>query len=306
MQSKVIYYPIVSDDDDNLCDGLVFMYNENIQQFCEEIGLKYDKIEQIMDIDMSRVIDSRINIIEVFQKGSPTHIEIVYDDEVNGAKLKHTAIMRNIINNLNTQSPYKTKICIEEKHFENGSYMGYYYIKNTIDGSFEDINRYTYSFKIRIGMPIIGLGWTSKDFDKTETIKIIQICADDKQEYEANDVFKEEDKKQLPYIPDSIMVKLNDFINKHIDELIKIGNFNLNPRYTHQYGPDGYYELYDNSYGCEFALDSYCEKTYFSIIVKFNRRFKNTPIFMKMVENMKKINTLWETEFMPEAKVIIM
>lgn len=102
----------------------------------------------------------------------------------------------------------------------------------------------------------------------------------------------------LTYIPENIKITLEKFLDKHIQNLIKIGEFNMDDIDSYSYGGagcgDNYRISYVNLNDCKFAITQYYDRSILDVTVEFNENFKNETAFIYIVDSMKSIQLLWE------------
>lgn len=104
--------------------------------------------------------------------------------------------------------------------------------------------------------------------------------------------------ENLTYIPENIKIIVKKFLDKDIQNLIKIGKFNMDDSDSYSYGGagcgDNLRTSYVNSNNCKFALTYYYDTSILDVTIGFNENFNNEAAFIDIVDNMKSIQTLWE------------
>lgn len=94
----------------------------------------------------------------------------------------------------------------------------------------------------------------------------------------------------LTYISENIKIIVEKFLDKDIQNLIKIGNFRLDDEDSYSYERAGccfnYRKSYSNTDGCKFAITYYYTGTLLEIRIKFNKNFNNEAAFIDVINNM--------------------
>lgn len=104
--------------------------------------------------------------------------------------------------------------------------------------------------------------------------------------------------EKLTYIPENIKIIVEKFLDKNIQNLIKIGKFNIDNVDSYSYGGagcgDNYRISYVNSELCKFAITQYYDGSTLNVSVEFNENFNNGAAFIKIINDIKSIQQLWE------------
>ena len=104
--------------------------------------------------------------------------------------------------------------------------------------------------------------------------------------------------KNLTYIPKNIKIVVEKFLDKNIQNLIKIGKFNMNDVDSYSYGGagcgDNHRTSYVNSELCKFAITQYYDGSTLDVTLEFNESFNNKTSFIDIINDMKSIQLLWE------------
>lgn len=121
-------------------------------------------------------------------------------------------------------------------------------------------------------------------------INLLKIAVCDK-----SDMYFDE---KLTYIPENIKKIVEKFLDKHIQNLIKIGKFNMDDDDSYSYGGagcgDNHRTSYVNSELCKFAITQYYDESILDITIELNKSFNNEAAFIDIINDMKTIQQLWE------------
>ena len=113
--------------------------------------------------------------------------------------------------------------------------------------------------------------------------------------YDNNNTYKD---NNLTYIPENIKIIVEKFLDKDIQNLIKIGNFRLDDEDSYSYERAGccfnYRKSYTNADGCKFAITYYYDGSILDVTIEFNENFNNETAFIDIINGMKTIQQLWE------------
>ena len=104
--------------------------------------------------------------------------------------------------------------------------------------------------------------------------------------------------KNLTYIPKNIKMVVEKFLDKNIQNLIKIGKFNIDDVDSYSYGGagcgDNLRTSYVNSELCKFAITQYYDGSNLDVTIEFNENFNGEAVFIDIINDMKPIQQLWE------------
>ena len=104
--------------------------------------------------------------------------------------------------------------------------------------------------------------------------------------------------ENLTYIPENIKIIVEKFLDKNIQNLIKIGKFNMDDVDSYSYGGAGCGDNLRTSYvnldNCKFATTYYYDGSILDITIEFNESFNNETAFIDIINGMKTIQQLWE------------
>ena len=104
--------------------------------------------------------------------------------------------------------------------------------------------------------------------------------------------------EKLTYIPENIKIIVEKFLDKDIQNLIKIGKFNMDDADSYSYGGagcgDNHRISYVNLNNCKFAITQYYDESILDITIEFNKSFNNEAAFIDIINHMKSIQLLWE------------
>ena len=89
----------------------------------------------------------------------------------------------------------------------------------------------------------------------------------------------------------NIVEKINEIMHEYIEELVNIGNFELNERESFNYallGGGERYKLYKNSDESEFSYNIYYSFLNYELTIIINQKFKNNKEYMNIIKKIKK------------------
>ena len=113
--------------------------------------------------------------------------------------------------------------------------------------------------------------------------------------YNDNNTYKDDN---LTYIPENIKITVEKFLDKDIQNLIKIGKFNTDDVDSYSYGGagcgDNHRISYSNLEHCKFAITQYYDGSNLDVTIEFNENFNGEAVFIDIIDNMKSIQLLWE------------
>ena len=105
---------------------------------------------------------------------------------------------------------------------------------------------------------------------------------------------------KLTYIPENTAKIVEEFLDTHIQNLIKIGKFSIDDNDSYSYGGVGCGDNYRiscmNINNCKFALTSYYDGSILDVEIEFNKKCNREILIIDLINNMKTIQLLWENK----------